>query len=66
MGNLPSTVNPQAINEKNLDVLSANRRSVLVLNHEATNKKIAFIAVGALLVGSIKWTVSASLWDLDL
>ncbi|OAX43191.1 hypothetical protein K503DRAFT_847325 [Rhizopogon vinicolor AM-OR11-026] len=52
------TVNPQAVNEKDLDVLSANKRSVLVLNHEATNKKIAFIAVGALLVGSIKWTVS--------
>jgi len=53
------TVNPQAINEKDLDILSANKRSVLLLNHEATNKKIAFIAVGALLVGSIKWTVSA-------
>lgn len=53
------TVNPQAINEKNFDVLSANKRSVLLLNHDATNKKIAFIAVGALLVGSIKWTASA-------
>lgn len=52
------TVNPQAVNEKNLDVLSANKRSVLLLNHDATNKKIAFIAIGALLVGSIQWTVS--------
>ncbi|KAG1854839.1 phosphatidylserine decarboxylase-domain-containing protein [Suillus subalutaceus] len=53
------TVNPQAVNEKGLDVLSANKRSVLLLNHDATNKKIAFVAVGALLVGSIQWTVSA-------
>lgn len=59
-GNLLFAVNPQAVNEKNLDVLSANKRSVLLLNHDATNKKIAFIAVGALLVGSIQWTVSVS------
>lgn len=52
------TVNPQAVNEKDLDVLSANKRSVLLLNHDATNKKIAFVAIGALLVGSIQWTVS--------
>jgi phosphatidylserine decarboxylase len=53
------TVNPQAVNEKDLDVLSSNKRSVLLLNHDVTNKKIAFVAVGALLVGSIQWTVSA-------
>lgn len=63
-GNLPSVVNPQAVNEKNLDVLSANKRSVLILNHDATNKKIAFVAVGALLVGSIQWTVSVRLRNM--
>ncbi|KAF8875750.1 phosphatidylserine decarboxylase-domain-containing protein [Mucidula mucida] len=36
------TVNPQAINQPSFDVLTAN--------------KMAFIAVGALLVGSIVWT----------
>ena len=60
IGYLHATVNPQAVNEKNLDVLSANTRSVLILNHEPTNKKIVFVAVGALLVGSIRWTVQAS------
>ncbi|KAF8142104.1 phosphatidylserine decarboxylase-domain-containing protein [Boletus edulis] len=51
------TVNPQAINETNLDVFSRNKRSVLFLQHTLSGKQIAFVAVGALLVGSINWTV---------
>ncbi|KIJ27069.1 hypothetical protein M422DRAFT_776437 [Sphaerobolus stellatus SS14] len=51
------TVNPQAVNEAGFDVFTANTRSVLYLTHAETGKPIAFVAVGALLVGSINWTV---------
>ncbi|KAF8556406.1 hypothetical protein OG21DRAFT_1459241, partial [Imleria badia] len=51
------TVNPQAINQTNLDVFSRNKRSVLFLQHTLSGKPIAFVAIGALLVGSINWTV---------
>ncbi|KIJ20648.1 hypothetical protein PAXINDRAFT_160190 [Paxillus involutus ATCC 200175] len=51
------TVNPQAVNEHNLDVLSRNKRSVLYMDHTPSGKTIAFVAIGALLVGSIVWTV---------
>ncbi|KAH0836334.1 phosphatidylserine decarboxylase-domain-containing protein [Lanmaoa asiatica] len=51
------TVNPQAINQINLDVFSRNKRSVLFLKHTLSGKPIAFVAIGALLVGSIDWTV---------
>ncbi|KAI6010719.1 phosphatidylserine decarboxylase-domain-containing protein [Pisolithus orientalis] len=50
------TVNPQAVNEPNLDVFTRNKRSVLLLEHEVSKKPIAIVAVGALLVGSIVWT----------
>jgi phosphatidylserine decarboxylase len=50
-------VNPQAVNEHNLDVLSRNKRSVLYMDHTPSGKTIAFVAIGALLVGSIVWTV---------
>jgi len=53
------TVNPQAINEVDFDVFTANVRSILYLTHEATGKRVAFIAIGALLVGSIVWTNGA-------
>uniref|UniRef100_A0A0W0EZ36 phosphatidylserine decarboxylase n=1 Tax=Moniliophthora roreri TaxID=221103 RepID=A0A0W0EZ36_MONRR len=52
------TVNPQAINQ-DFDVLTSNVRSVLYLTHTITGKQIAFVAVGALLVGSVKWTKGA-------
>lgn len=63
------TVNPQAVNER-LDVLTANTRAVAILQvpaaltrgHGAAQVKertmvvpVAVVAVGALLVGSIKW-----------
>jgi phosphatidylserine decarboxylase len=50
------TVNPQAVNEPDFDVFTANTRSVLYLTHEQTGRPVAFIAIGALLVGSIRWT----------
>lgn len=49
-------VNPQAVNEPGFDVLTANVRDVLYLKHKPTGKEVAFVAVGALLVGSIRWT----------
>ncbi|KAH9479481.1 Phosphatidylserine decarboxylase proenzyme 2 [Psilocybe cubensis] len=50
------TVNPQAINEPGFDVLTANTRSILYLKHIPTGQLVAYVAVGALLVGSIQWT----------
>ncbi|GJJ06069.1 hypothetical protein Clacol_000258 [Clathrus columnatus] len=53
------TVNPQAINE-NLNVFTVNTRSVAIFDtifsHDKTKTfPFVLIAVGALLVGSIKW-----------
>jgi phosphatidylserine decarboxylase len=50
------TVNPQAVNEPGFDVLTANVRSILYLKHIPTGKMVAYVAIGALLVGSIQWT----------
>lgn len=52
-------VNPQAVNEPGFDVFTANTRSVLYLTHKGTGLPVAFVAIGALLVGSIKWTGGA-------
>ena len=50
------TVNPQAINEPGtLDVYCANKRSVMVVKRNPTEKSVVLIAVGAMLVGSIKY-----------
>lgn len=50
------TVNPQAINERGtLDVFCENRRSVMIIQRSNTGSPIAIIAVGAMLVGSIKY-----------
>lgn len=50
------TVNPQAIREEGtLDVFCENKRSVMVLERTETSAPIAVIAVGAMLVGSIKY-----------
>jgi phosphatidylserine decarboxylase len=50
------TVNPQAINESGtMDVFCENRRSVMILRRDPTNSPIAIVAVGAMLVGSIKY-----------
>jgi len=50
------TVNPQAVNEPGFDVFTANTRSVLYMKHTVTGLPVAFVAIGALLVGSIRWT----------
>ncbi|EIN08718.1 hypothetical protein PUNSTDRAFT_102181 [Punctularia strigosozonata HHB-11173 SS5] len=50
------TVNPQAVNEPGFDVFTENKRSVLYMTHKLTGKQIAFVAIGAMLVGSIAWT----------
>ena len=48
------TVNPQAINQDGtLDVFCENRRSVMVVDSKAG--PIAIVAIGAMLVGSIKY-----------
>lgn len=50
------TVNPQAINEPGtLDVFCENRRSVMTVKRWSTGRSIAIVAVGAMLVGSIKY-----------
>jgi len=55
------TVNPQAINEP-LDVLTANRRDVCIMNATLSNTTppktvpVALVAVGALLVGAVGWS----------
>ena len=50
------TVNPQAINEEGtLDVFCENRRSVMVMKRAATGAPVVLVAVGAMLVGSIKY-----------
>ena len=53
-------VNPQAVNEKDFDVFTRNTRSVLYITHTKTGLPVAFVAVGALLVGSIKFTNGAN------
>lgn len=50
------TVNPQAINEEGtVDVFCENKRSVMVMSRAATSSQVVIIAVGAMLVGSIKY-----------
>lgn len=49
------TVNPQAVNEEGtLDVFCENRRSVMVLERPF-GSRVAIVAIGAMLVGSIKY-----------
>jgi phosphatidylserine decarboxylase len=50
------TVNPQVVNQEgSVDVFCENRRSVMVLSRARTGSPVAIIAVGAMLVGSIKY-----------
>ncbi|KAL5528152.1 hypothetical protein ACEPAF_7288 [Sanghuangporus sanghuang] len=50
------TVNPQAVTEVDFDVFTANKRHVLYIKEDVTQKVVAFVAIGALLVGSIGWS----------
>ena len=50
------TVNPQAINESGtVDVFCENKRSIMTVRRTPTGAPIVIIAVGAMLVGSIKY-----------
>ena len=49
-------MNPQAVNEPNLDMFTANRRSVMYIKEAQTGDVIALVAIGALLVGSVGWS----------
>lgn len=49
-------VNPQAVNEPGFDVFTANSRSILYMKESSAGVPVVFVAIGALLVGSIKWT----------
>jgi phosphatidylserine decarboxylase len=50
------TVNPQAINESGVvDVFCENKRSIMTLERTGTGSPVAIVAVGAMLVGSIKY-----------
>lgn len=44
-------VNPQAVNEPGFDVFTANKRAVLYMTHTHTHTPVAFVAIGAMLVG---------------
>jgi len=50
------SVNPQAVNEPGFDVFTANSRSILYMTDSHSGLPVAFVAIGALLVGSIQWT----------
>ncbi|KAI0740541.1 phosphatidylserine decarboxylase-domain-containing protein [Earliella scabrosa] len=50
------TVNPQAVNQTGFDVFTENKRSVLYMTHSQSGAPIAFVAIGAMLVGGIVWT----------
>ena len=49
------TVNPIAIKE-GIDVLTRNQRTVITIKNDSF-ERIAFVAIGALLVGSVNFTV---------
>ncbi|CAK3855847.1 related to phosphatidylserine decarboxylase proenzyme 2 precursor [Lecanosticta acicola] len=50
------TVNPQAINEEGtVDVFCENKRSVMTMTRSSTGSLVAVVAVGAMLVGSIRY-----------
>ena len=50
------TVNPQAINEPGtMDVFCENRRSVMMMERSSTGAPVGIVAVGAMLVGSIRY-----------
>ncbi|KAI0737248.1 phosphatidylserine decarboxylase-domain-containing protein [Daedaleopsis nitida] len=50
------TVNPQAVNQSGFNVFTDNKRSVLYMTHSQSGAPIAFVAIGAMLVGGIQWT----------
>lgn len=55
LGSTYYTVNPTAVRE-DLDVFVGNRRVVQILDDTENDMRFAFVAVGALLVGSVQWS----------
>jgi len=53
------TVNPMAV-RSTLDVFTTNKRSVVQIQTRYSKHPVAFIAVGAMLVGSINWTADVT------
>ena len=49
------TVNPIAVNSIYCDVFTVNKRSVMMIDSKKYGR-VAFIAIGATLVGTIRWT----------
>jgi phosphatidylserine decarboxylase len=54
------TVNPIAINSK-INVLAENKRAVVIIDTEALGR-VAFVAIGATVVGSIVFTAKVTYW----
>lgn len=55
------TVNPQAVTQPGtLDVFCENKLSVMLLRRNVTGSPVAVIAVGAMLVGSIKYNTGVT------
>lgn len=56
-------VNPQAVNQIDFDVFTANRRAIMYVDigtdGNGQQRRAAVIAIGALLVGGIVWTNAA-------
>lgn len=50
------TVNPIAVNSLMCDVFTVNKRSIMMIQSPSLGK-VAFISIGATLVGAITWTV---------
>lgn len=55
-GKFLMSVNPMIVNE-NLDVFTENKRSIAFVQTPHSKIPVAVVAVGAMLVGSIEWTV---------
>lgn len=51
------TVNPVAVNSTFANVFTENKRSVMVISTQEFGD-VAFVAIGATIVGSINWTVA--------
>ena len=50
------TVNPIAVNSITCDVFTVNKRSIMMIDTPSLGR-VAYIAIGATLVGAINWTV---------
>ncbi|KAM0789751.1 hypothetical protein ACM66B_006606 [Microbotryomycetes sp. NB124-2] len=51
------TVNPIVVNNRHFDVLTSNKRIVTYLQRARDKQTLAFVQIGAMLVGSVRQTV---------